>query len=124
MTPLNEQLNGGNPAGEMPRGKRGIAFDDWSLDIVRAADYDQIMNVMRAYLAAWSPEQLRQLPVDVSTLMIESIDDVIARAVLASRAEINASAGCDTRLLREMALTFAAASTRLRWLRANLALKI
>lgn len=105
---------------EVAKNKRGIMFDEWKHDIVRAQDLDQVMGVIRAYLASWPYEQLRLLPMDVSGLVVESGDDVIARALLASRAEITAPPSADTTLLREMALTFAAAATRLRWLKTNI----
>ena len=113
----DEQLRAAN---ETAGRKRGIRYDEWKHEVGGARDHDQVLRVIRAYLGSWSYEQLRLLPMDVSGLVVESADDVVARALLASRAEITAEPGADTALLREMALTFAAATARLRCLRANL----
>src|SRR5215470_3718577 len=109
MSPLDDPVNN-RAAGAMPDGRRGIAFEEWKADIARAGDYDQVVKLVRAYLGSWSPEQIAELPMDASAFAIESIDDITARAVLASRAEINAPPEAETRLLRELALTLSAAS--------------
>ena len=98
---------------------RGITYDEWRYAFALAKDFDEVMRAVRLYLSAWSFEQIRELPPDVGSLTVEGPEDVITRAVLASRAEINAPAEADTALLREMALTLSAAATRLRWLKAN-----
>ena len=96
-----------------------IRFDDWKLAIGAARDIDQVMRVVREYLAAWQLEELQSLPPDIASTSVERPEDVIARALLARRAELTAMAGADTRLLCEMALTLCAAATRLRHMTAN-----
>ena len=104
-------------AGSAPP-SQGIRFDDWKHAVEAAADTAALIRVVRAYLAAWRFEDLRGLPRDVGALSIESPDDVIARATIATRAEVTAPHGTDTSSLREMSLTLAAAATRLRRLQA------
>ena len=97
-----------------------IRFEDWKVRIVEAGDLPQLMQVARDYLASWSPEDLRMLPSDLAATALMNADDIVARATLASRAELMSdSRGEANRHLREMALTMAAAATKLRRLRAE-----
>ena len=78
------------------------------------------MQVTRGYLASWTAEDLRKLPWDVVATALVNADDIVARATLASRAELMSDGqGEANRYLREMALTMAAAATKLRRLRAE-----
>jgi len=92
-----------------------IQFDDWRARIQMATDVDQLMRVVRAYLAAWRPEQLRQLPWDLAATALCNSEDIVSRAVIASRLELKLNAS-EHGPLREMSLTLAAAATRLRYL--------
>jgi hypothetical protein len=96
---------------------RAIRFDEWKASIQMASDADQLMRVMRVYLVGWSPDQLRRLPHDLGAIGLINCEDLVARALIASRAELRfVGDEEDHELLREMALTFASAATRLRFL--------
>jgi hypothetical protein len=97
---------------------KSIEFKDWAREIQRATDLDELVHVVRAYLACWSPDQLRGLPLDVGANALAESEDIVARAVIASQAELKYSGKPeDYALLREMALTFVAAACRLRYLK-------
>ena len=77
------------------------------------------MLVVSAYLNSWTDEELAYLPAELRARTIGGSTDLAARAVIASRAEINFSRhGKDYPYLREMALTLAAAMSRLRYLQS------
>ena len=102
-----------------PSPEGSIAFEDWRGRIEAAPDVDHLVRLVRAYLRAWPPEQLRQLPYDLAATALHESDDILSRALLASLAELKgAGSVAEYRVLREMALTFAAAATRLRLLRS------
>ena len=103
---------------------RGIAFDEWKLEILGCRDVDEVMRVIRAYLIGWKPEELSALPKDIASSAIESSDDLMVRALTASRAEVFFNPNARSYLLREMALTLAAAATRIRMLRATHNIKL
>lgn len=96
-----------------------IAFDDWKGQIQMATDLDQLVRVVRSYLHAWTPDDLNQLPCDLAAIALADSEDIVSRAVLASRIELKfEGTNRQHRLLREMSLTLAAAATRLRFLKA------
>lgn len=96
-----------------------IRFQDWRGPIQMASDVDAVVRIARSYYCTWTPEQLEQLPWAVTSTPPTSMDAIVSCAVLASRAELKFE-GTSTQhdLLREMALTMAAAATRLRFLRS------
>jgi hypothetical protein len=97
--------------------ERGIRFEDWQQSIHSAADVDQLLRTMRLYLAAWAPEELRLLPTDLGATALTGCDALLARAVIASRAELAFQGDEEShRAIEQMALTMAAAATRLRTL--------
>jgi hypothetical protein len=96
-----------------------IAFDEWRGRIDAAPDVEHLVGLVRAYLHAWPPEQLRRLPYDLAATALADSDDIISRALLASLAELKGGGSlAEHAVLREMALTLAAAATRLRLLRS------
>lgn len=96
-----------------------IAFDEWRGRIEAAPDVDQLVRIVRAYLRAWQPEQLSRLPCDLAAVALHESDEILSRALLASRAElIGGGTLAEYAVLREMALTFTAAAMRLRLLRS------
>lgn len=96
---------------------RGICYEDWKDEIQRAPDLDQLVRIVRDYLASWRYDELRWLPLEVSATVITSSVDISARAVMAAQAELKADTRTEGReLLREMALTLMAAATRMRLL--------
>ena len=95
----------------------GIEFQRWRLAIQTACDFDQLMHAASGYLRSWSDNQIAMLPPDLRHRVLTSTQDLADIAVAASRAEIQfSSRGADYPVLREMALTLAAAVSRLRYL--------
>jgi hypothetical protein len=96
-----------------------IQFDDWKGALLTAKDLDDLVRIVRAYLATWKAEELQHLPTDVAARALMSSEDIFARAVMASRAELKfAGHEHEYQLLREMSLTLSAAANRLRHLQA------
>ena len=102
---------------------RGITFEAWRSDIDSATDVDQLMKVMRRYLAAWTPGELWLLPPDLAAPALTGRDSLFARSLLASRAELSFEGTAEAHeALRNMSLTFNAAAARLSFLEAYNAL--
>jgi hypothetical protein len=100
-----------------PPDTAGIEFQRWRLAIQTACDFDQLMQAASGYLKSWTDHQLAMLPPDLRGRFLTSTQDLADLAVAASRAEIQfSSRGVDYPVLREMALTLAAAVSRLRYL--------
>jgi len=94
-----------------------VEFRSWQGRIQTAVDADDLMRVMRAYLAVWTPEQLRHIPFDLASVAIPDAEALISRAVMTSRAELlYKGTEVEAWLLRQMALTLSAAATRLRFI--------
>jgi hypothetical protein len=96
---------------------QSVDFKHWQGRIQLAADVDELMRIVRAYLGAWKPHQLRHVPWDLAATALPSCDALVSRAVMTSHADLKCT-GTDMErwLLRQMALTLSAASTRLRFL--------
>lgn len=98
---------------------QSILFDDWKARMQMACDVDDLMRLVRAYLANWTPEQLGHMPVLLASPALPDSETLVARAVIASRAELMFDGPKVAHaLLREMALTLAVAASRLRYLRS------
>lgn len=98
---------------------QSILFDDWKARMQMACDVDDVMRLVRAYLANWTPEQLGHMPVLLASPALPDSETLVARAVIASRAELMFDGPKVAHaLLREMALTLAVAASRLRYLRS------
>ena len=96
------------------QGSSGIHFEAWQDEIARAANVDQLLQAVRRYLSAWSPEALALLPSDLAAPALPDTEAIYARAYIASRAELVLKGDEPGYIpLREMALTLAAAATRL-----------
>ena len=97
----------------------GIRFEAWRGKIETAPSIDQLLRVVRLYLAGWPPEANRLLPSDLAASAQADTEAIYARAYVASRAEL-AMAVDDPGYVeaREMALTMSAAAARLRILEA------
>ena len=84
-----------------------------------AGDIDAVVRLARSYYCTWTPEQLELLPWVVTATPPTSTQAIVGCAVLASRAELTFAGTPEQQsLLRDMALTMAAAATRLRQLRS------
>lgn len=96
-----------------------ILFDDWKGRLQMAMDVDAVMRLVRFYLGNWTPEQLGHLPLLLASPILPDSEALVARAVIASRAELMFDGPKVAHaLLREMALTLAVAASRLRYLRS------
>lgn len=96
-----------------------IRFQDWKQPLQMAGDIDAVVRLAKSYYCTWTPEQLEKLPRVVTANPPTSCEAIVECAVLASRAELKFDGTPDQySLLREMALTMAAAATRLRLLRS------
>lgn len=94
-----------------------VLFDEWKARIQAAHTEEQLVRVVREYLASWPREQLEQLPWLLATPVVPDCEAIASRAVIASRAELQFEGPeLQHRLLREMSWTLAAAATRLRFL--------
>jgi hypothetical protein len=92
---------------------RSIAYSNWQAHIEMAPDLDQLMYVMRAYLAQWTPEDLRELPLDLGVTALSSSDELLDRAVIANRADLELTkVGWRNPQLAEIALAYASAAVR------------
>ena len=96
---------------------RSILYDDWKGRIQMAGDIDDVVRLVQAYLENWTPEQFSHVPLVLASPQLQDSDTLAARAVIASRAELMFDGPQVAHaLLREMALTLAAATSRLRYL--------
>ena len=106
-------------ASDLLERRPSICFTRWKFPIQVATDLDQLMLVVSGYLDSWTDEELALLPQELRSRTLAGSADLAARAVTASRSEINFSRhGKDYPYLREMALTLAAAMSRLRYLQS------
>jgi hypothetical protein len=103
------------PPDALARELPSIAYERWRFPIQTATDLDQLLHVVATYVGTWSPTQLSILPPELASPTLIGSDDLMSRAVIASRAEITCPG--DARhysMLREMAFTLLAAAARLR----------
>ena len=106
-------------ASDLLERRPSICFARWKYPIQVALDLDELMLVVSAYLQSWADDDLAYLPPELRARTLGGSADLATRAVVASRAEINFSRhGKDYPYLREMALTLAAAMSRLRYLQS------
>ncbi|HSN19313.1 MAG TPA: hypothetical protein VLS49_01460 [Usitatibacter sp.] len=94
-----------------------VRYDDWRTRIRMASDLDQLVRIVREYLATWRPDQLARLPVEIAVTGIFTCTDIAERAVVAAQADLkwNGEESVGS-LMREMALTLGAAASRIRFL--------
>ena len=99
--------------------KPSIAFEKWRFSIQTAADVNQLLLVVAAYLSGWDPEELARIPAGAAA-PIRSTAELMARAVDLSRLELGFEGGAkgDHALLQELSLTVAFASSRMRYLQS------
>ena len=98
---------------------RGIAFETWRADIDATTDIDQLVRVMRRYMASWMPLELNLLPTDLAATVVTGREAIFARSVMASRAELAFNGPSEAHeLLRQMSRTVGAAAARLSFLEA------
>ena|SRR5689334_17576680 len=105
---------------QVKRKAPSILYEDWKDAIQAAQDVDMLVKLMRSYMKAWTPEDLRDLPWDLAALAIPNSEAIVARAVTASQSELKFTGSRrEYALLRELSLTFAGAANRLRYLQST-----
>jgi hypothetical protein len=99
--------------------KPAITFEKWRFSIQTAADPNQLMLVVAAYLSGWDRDEISRIPAGTSA-PIRSTAELMARAVDLSRLELGFDEGAksDRLLLRELSLTIAFAASRMRYLQS------
>ena len=98
--------------------KPAIAFEKWRFSIQTAADVNQLMLVVAAYLSGWDREELARIPAGAAA-PIRSTAELMSRAVDLSRLELRfEGAKDDQALLRNLSLTIAFAASRMRYLQS------
>jgi len=99
--------------------KPAIVFEKWRFSIQTAADVNQLMLVVAAYLSGWDQEELSRIPAGAAA-PIRSTTELMARAVDLSRLELGFAEGAksDRALLRELSLAIAFAASRMRYLQS------
>jgi len=99
--------------------KPAVAFEKWRFSIQTAADVNQLMLVVAAYLSGWDREELARIPA-AAAAPIRSTAELMARAVDLSRLELGFDEGSksDRALLRDLSLTIAFAASRMRYLQS------
>ena len=99
---------------------RRVSYAAWKALIAAANDFDQLHRLMVEYLAEWDRADLQQLPDGLSNPVLRGAEEIVDRALLATRAELDAEPeAARTGLLKDMALTFSAAATKYRRLQAG-----
>jgi hypothetical protein len=99
--------------------KDQLVFQLWKTRINMALEVDEVVRLVRSYLAIWAPDQLEQLPWILTSEPVRDSAGLASRAALALRAEANFDGPESAReLLRELASTLTAAASRVRLLNA------
>ena len=93
-------------------------YKRWAAAITATQSVDELIGVVREYIATVVPSELALLPEECRAQRVKDVDDLAAMAVTFAKCEL-ASDPADPAhgLLHEMALTLAAAQARLRVLR-------
>jgi hypothetical protein len=87
---------------------------DWLAAVRGAASEQDLLAVLRRYVASRAPEEMAQVAADCRPRQPDSRDDVLEMAVILARAELKADGGpANDGMLRQMAAVFAEASIRL-----------
>ena len=100
------------------RHKPSIAFERWRFSIQTAADVNQLMLVIAAYLSAWDVDDVARVPAG-ATSPITSTRQLMSRAVDLSRLDLMpGEVPGDPGLIRELSLTVSFAASRMRYLQS------
>ncbi len=99
--------------------KPALAFEKWRFSIQTAADVNQLMLVVAAYLSGWDAEELAKIPAGAAA-PIRSTAELMSRAVDLSRLDLGFEEGGkgDRALLRDLSLTIGFAASRMRYLQS------
>ena len=65
-----------------------IRYEDWKEQIAASESTQELLRVVRAYLGAWQSEHLYLLPRELGGSGLLEGEDIVARAVLATRTEL------------------------------------
>jgi len=88
-------------------------FERWRANIVKAATRQEVLHVVRKYIACILPSELSKLPQSSQAAVNDATTDIAGAAVTLLRDELRFSGDEDTAaLMHEMTQTFTAASAR------------
>ena len=89
-------------------------FQRWRANILKAKTRQEVMQVMRDYIACVLPSELLKLPVTSQNALADTPTDIAGVAVTLRRDELRFSGDEETAaLMNEMTQTFTAASARI-----------
>jgi hypothetical protein len=89
-------------------------FQRWRANILKANTRQEVMQVMREYIACLLPSELLQMPVSSQNALADAAVDLAGAAVTLLRDELRFEGDEETHaLMREMSQTFNAASARI-----------
>ena len=89
-------------------------FQRWRANILKAKTRQEVMQVMREYIACVLPSELLKLPISSQRAIADAATDVAGAAVTLRRDELRFSGDEETSaLMNEMSQTFTAASARI-----------
>ena len=87
---------------------------EWLAAVRRAATDDDLVEVMKRYVASRAPQDLMELPAACRPPIPRGNDDILESAVVLTREELKCESGsAQHAALRQMAAVFAEASLRL-----------
>jgi hypothetical protein len=97
-------------------------FQRWRANILKANTRQEVMHVVRDYIACVLPSELLKLPSTSQSALAEAPTDIGGAAVTLLRDELRFSGDEETQaLMHEMTQTFTAASARIAHLDARVA---
>jgi hypothetical protein len=96
-----------------------LTYDKWRYTIQSAADVNELMLVLAAYMSGWRAGEAARIPFHLAA-PIGSPSELIMRAFELKQAELRfAGSSADAILLTELSLTISAAAARIRFLLAS-----
>jgi hypothetical protein len=88
-------------------------FERWRANIVKAGTRQEVLHVVRKYIACILPSELSKLPQSSQSAVNDATTDIAGAAVTLLRDELRFSGDEETAaLMHEMTQTFTAASAR------------
>ena len=88
-------------------------FQRWRANILKAKTRQEVLQVVRDYVACVLPSEILKLPLTSQNAVADATADIAGAAVTILRDELRFSGDEETQaLMREMTQTFAAASAR------------
>jgi hypothetical protein len=93
---------------------RSTPLAAWLSQVQGARSEDELVRVIKEYLASWTPDELARLPEECQPRIVDGRDDVLAWAVVLARGDLKFSGDpLVAAQLHELATLFTAAGMRL-----------